>query len=250
MRLPSVPFPKRNENYSDKDIFLYGYFFSTFEDYELGYQRKISIEASNFKNQYLSIEEEMIKSFQYVHPTVLNLQTTSARFATIIRETSNLYEILSRSIYQKLFIVPKKAVIHINNLLALESYLDFSKGVLNSPLLYSEFYKTDILHPYKSLVHWDRNSEIRNIHIPQWWNAYNKLKHDLNGIRSATLENALLSLGAAYLLINRVFGDGVVGGILYRPIRVSSLTTNLIEQQVPVSKLFIEDTRMFSVGLT
>jgi hypothetical protein len=248
MVIPSFPFPERNDKYNDVDIFSHKHICNTFEEYNHEYQRKISAEAISIRNQYFSIEEEMINSFQYVLPIKKNLSTTSVRFATIIRESSNLFEILARTTYIKLYKISAKPNIKIKNFLTIDYYLDLSTGFLESPMLQSEFKDSHIFQPFKSLEIWDKNSEISDSHIPSWWSACNKIKHSINGLNdNATFENALLSLGAAYLTISRVFGYGLVGGVLYKPERVSQLNTNLIVQALPVSKLYIENTTSFEV---
>lgn len=248
--IPSYPLPERHTNIANDDVFSYGVKCYTYEQYQKQFLRKISSDASRIKNQYLSIEGELLKAFQYVHPSVKNLSTTSVRFATIIRESANLFEIMARTTYFKLFAVAQNEKINIKHFLSLETFLDLSKSTLNAPTIQSDFENTDLLQPFKALEKWNRNSAVLDVHIPRWWTAYNKLKHDINGIEQyATFENALLSIGAVYLTIDRIFGIGVVGGILHKPEKVGSLTTNLIEQHVPVSALFVENTMMYSVGL-
>lgn len=239
MKIPSFPFPNRKTQITDKEIYSYGNVYIELEEKKRNYERKISSETSNIKNQYLYIEDELLRSFQYVQPTIKNLTTSSVRFATIIRESANLYEIISKSTYRQLFDILVNVKLDIFNFLTLDLFLQLSSKILDSPILYGEFNGTDILQPFKSLVTWDRNSPIRDIHIPGWWTSNNKVKHDVKGINDyATLENALLSVGALYIIINRIYGEGVVGGILTNPKSIS----NTIQQLVPVSKLFIEET--------
>lgn len=192
----------------------------------------------------------MINSFQYVHPTANNISTTSVRFASIIRESSNLFEIISRNVYNRLYIVPNSTDINIMNFLSLDAFFYLREGVLSAPTLQDEFSESDILKPFKTLETWDKNSLITKEHIPIWWKSYNKLKHDILGIQQyATFENALLSLGAIYLIISRIYGEGVVGGILKRPIFVNPLSSSYAQQLVPVSQLFIEETEFKVVSV-
>ncbi|SDX81674.1 hypothetical protein [Paenibacillus sp. CF384] len=235
----SFPFPSRNAQNTEKKIYVHGQSYDTFEEQLLSYRRKVSSEASSIKNQYLYLEDEMIKSFQYVDPTITNLPTTSVRFATIIRECSNLFEIIARSIYKQLFDINSNYQLNIFNFLSLDAFLHLRDVCLDSPSLEGEFAGHDILQPYKSLDGWDRNSSVTEEHVPQWWKAYNKVKHDINGITShGTFANALQAVGAINIIINRVYGSGVVGGTLIKPTNDGNSNQLL----VPVSKLFIDDT--------
>lgn len=247
MKLSCFPYPNRNSKYTDKEIFSYKNKYTEFEELKKEYERKVSSETSNIKNQYLYIEEELMRSFQYVQPNKKNLTTSSVGFASIIREASNLYEILAKSVYCKYYKVNEDYDLNIYNYLSLDSFLDLSNEILDSPILYAEFNGTNILQPFKSLTSWDKNSSIKAEHIPDWWNSYNSIKHNVNGITEcATLKNALLSVGAVYLLINRIYGEGVVSGVLRAYRKSSSLPEQLL---VPVSKLFIEETELVSVAV-
>lgn len=247
--LESFPFPARSE-LPEGEIFSYGYQKNNFKELENEYNRKISQQASAIKNQYLAIEQIIINSFEYVQPSLKNRQTTSARFATIIRESSVLFEILSRMIYTNLFTVQKNTKLDITNFLSLDAFINLRDYVLFAPLLQQEFSTTDILQPFKSLELWDRNSLISGEYIPRWWKSYNKLKHDLLGFeKAATFENALLSLGAAYIIITRIWGNGVVGGRLEKPLSGNAVSTTFSYQSVPVSQLFIEDSDFKTISI-
>lgn len=246
--MKSFPFSERN-TIPEKDIYAYNQELVLYEDLMRQYNKKISKEATTIKNQFMFIEQEMLNSFQYVHPTVTNIQTTSVIFATIIRESSNLFEIIARDLYAKLFTYSNDYNINIKNFLTLDIFLNLSESTLSSPTLQDEFSESNLLQPFKSLLNWDRNSEISSNHIPQWWTAYNKLKHDVDGFNYATFENALLSLGAIYLTIGRVYGEGVVSGILEKPLYANAIGSGYAQQLVPVSRLFIEETEFKTIGV-
>ena len=227
-QIPSFPFPNLKSQIENKQIFNYANDYTDWVEKNRNYERKISSATSNIKNQYLYIEDELLRSFQYVQPTTRNLNTSSVRFASIIRESANLYEIISKSVYRQIFDIQERDTININNFLSLDFFLDLGTRVLYSPILYGEFNGSDILQPFKSLVSWNKNSPIVDTHIPKWWTAYNKVKHDINGINDfATLENALSSLGALYIIIDRVYGEGVIGGILKKPISKNNFSQHL-----------------------
>lgn len=62
------------------------------------YNRKISKEVTIFKAQYFSIEDILLQSFQFVSPAKENAKTFSPKFASIIKEAANLYELVSKYI--------------------------------------------------------------------------------------------------------------------------------------------------------
>lgn len=87
-------------------------------------------------------------------------------------------------------------------------------------------------------------------HIPGWWSSYNKLKHDVRGINEyATLKHAVLSIAAAYIMINRIYGDGVISGVLYKPELADDPSIYIIQQTIPVSRLFIEETHKVRIKI-
>lgn len=117
----SYPFPSRNQQYADNDCYFIEPAKNDFGEIEKVFRRKVSETAINLKLQYFSIEREPLDSFHFVSPTTQNLQTSSVKFATIIREASTLYEQISRIIYQCLF--TGYGSINIFNYLSLEKLL-------------------------------------------------------------------------------------------------------------------------------
>lgn len=69
-------------------------------------------------------------------------------------------------------------------------------------------------------------------YIPRWWTAYSKLKHT-NAVLNdhATLENVIAAVGAVFVVLNKVYGPGVVEGCLIGP-------DNIIYDP-PVSRVFL-----------
>lgn len=185
------------------------------------YQRKISKNAKIYKSQYISIEDTLIRAFQFVSPAKANAQTFSVEFASIIKESANLYELISKNIYTQLYTCTNEQIknLKIKNYLSLDVYLNFSHRTLDSLLFFDRFNQSvEIYHPFNAISAWDRNSQIQDTHIPRWWTAYNKLKHTGESLELyATLENAITALGAIFIVINTVYGPGVVYGALLEP---------------------------------
>ncbi|MCP1135240.1 hypothetical protein NKT34_18225 [Paenibacillus polysaccharolyticus] len=84
--------------------------------------------VKRLRSQYLLIERELIKTFEYVEPNIGNYETISIRFASIIRESCNLFELVCKEIYYKLFEYKKR--LNIKDFLELDKYLYFKEMVV------------------------------------------------------------------------------------------------------------------------
>lgn len=201
------------------------------------FKRNTSSAAISIANQFFVIEEIILDSFKYVYPFEQNAQTSSAKFATVIRESCNLFEIISRELYSKLFIVNDTYNLNIKNFLSLDFHLKLSTEELRAPTLNSYFSDDRRIEPFATLKSWSQGQEISSEQIPKWWKAYNKIKHSINDAQShATLENALYSFSALFLLIRKVYGDGLISGFLRNYIDNEE---HIILYQIKTSDLFI-----------
>ncbi len=100
-KLNHYPFPDRNPGYKDNEIFFVK---SNDRKYiQFCYNKIVNPDSVSIANQYFAIEKLLVESFQYVLPVWKNAETCSVRFATIIREASNLFEIIARKVYCKFF---------------------------------------------------------------------------------------------------------------------------------------------------
>jgi hypothetical protein len=195
------------------------------------YNRALSLEARAFKFQYLSMEEELGRAFQYVTPVESNASAHSVKFAEIIRTAANTFEMLARTTYGRLYSPEHKIDIH--NYLALDAVMKFSNRTVASYVTTTKFMNhPEVAQPFAKLATWDKKSSIKAEQIPDWWSAYNRIKHSIDGLSSATLANAIAAVGAAYIFIHSVFGPGVVSGPL--PLVAPGLGGDL----VPASSLF------------
>jgi hypothetical protein len=235
----SYPFPIRNASFEDNQCFFVAPNHSDFDALNANYERKITIEAINLKLQYFSIERELINSFHYVNPVLENLSTSSVKFATIIRESSNLFEQIARIIYTRLFVI--KGTINIYNYLSLDRFLDFQNSKLHCPILQNlALDKPILLNPFYEMSAWDKDSRIEDNLIPKWWSAYNKIKHSPTELTLySTLENAIRSLLASYLIITKYLGTGIVSGHLEMPER--------IDDKIITRQLTVEESGLFMI---
>lgn len=209
--VPSFPFPERNSSYPDHLI----YFIENPAEssiFTAMFQRSQSEEARHARFQYMSIESELETSFHYVSPTNDNAKAYSIKFANIIRMAANFYEILAKDLYVKFYNKGDRTCIF--NYLALDAHLLLSRKSICHLAALSDFPEhPETTRPFFQLIKWDRMSLISSNHVPNWWNAYNKIKHADEGIRDhANLANAIASVAAIYLLVESIFGFGVLSG--------------------------------------
>lgn len=203
---------------------------------EYCYKKNTSKQAISIANQFFAIEEILLEAFLYVLPMEQNGSTCSAKFATVIRESCNVIEILFKNVYFKYFAIEKSKKLNIFDFLSLDLFLNFSEVEIISPTL--ECYHDDKsgIRPFKNLKTWDRNCKIEDENIPEWWKSYNNIKHDINGLRTyATLNNAIYSFSALFILIRIIYGDGLICGFLRKLDRNSG---QILALQVRKSDIF------------
>lgn len=206
------------------------------------YKRIISKEATIYKAQFLAVEDNLVKSFQFVAPHPQNIKTFSINFASIIKEAANLYELICRHLCQQIFeidINPKTSEPNINiyHYLSLDKYLDLSNIEITSYCYYDKFdSNSEIYTPFKLVKQWFNKKKFPGHECkPEWWKAYNELKHSNDGLKEyATLENAIAAVSAIFIVLHKIYGPGFVYGVL--------LTPENTVPDVPTSKIFmIED---------
>lgn len=215
-----MPFVYNRTQTAEEDVFFTD--FQTEDEMLIQkfYTRKISKEVTIFKAQYFSIEDVLLQSFQFVSPAKENTKTFSPKFASIIKEAANLYELISRYIFCQLYdCANNNRQLNIFNYLFLEKHLNLSATQLQSTAYYDRFDQSpEVYQPFTLLQTWDKQSQINDVHIPGWWTAYNKLKHTNDGLENyATLENAIAAIGGVFVILHVIYGHGVVYGMLLEP---------------------------------
>src|SRR5262245_4663955 len=217
MTVASYPFPTRNASLPNpQDIVFTDGFGPPLREYRAMYDRSQGNDAKLSRFQYIGIEEELERSFRYVSPSDDNADAYSLKFAEIIRSAANAYEIMARSLYSKFYNNTDK--INIFNYLALDYHLQLSGQMVSHFAALGTFPRhPEVSRPFTKLASWDRASPITNAHIPCWWTAYNEVKHSNDGLKDhATLANAMSTTAALFLLIERVYGFGVLQGGFFR----------------------------------
>jgi hypothetical protein len=240
------PFPPRNPAYTHvHEILFDGGLSHTAPEYRLMYERSQGTEARLVRFQYLGIEEELERSLRYVSPSDDNADVYSLKFAEIIRSAANTYEIVGRALYVKFYNDTDE--INIFHLLGLEHYLELSDQTVSHYAALGQFPNhPEVCRPFVRLLGWDRKCPTQAMHIPYWWTAYNKVKHSNEGLKEhATLANAMAVTAAVFLLIERVYGFGVLQGGQYilpsdgNNIASAGGETFLIRNHPTWSRLFI-----------
>ena len=210
------PFPERNPKYKDENIY---YIKSKDKDFiQYYYDKNVHPDSITIANQFFSIEKLLLESFHYVLPIHENSKTCSVRFATIIRESCNLFEIIARKIYCEFFLFNPKLHLNIYNFLSLDAFLDLSSEDIGSPLLDTYLQNNKKIEPFNRVKQWNRKENLTDKNIPEWWTAYNKIKHDTESIKTySNLNNSLYSMAALFILIRKIYGDGLISGFLKKP---------------------------------
>ena len=151
-------------------------------------EKKIDFVVSNFSD----LENRLIDCLSYIPYTDQNFNTISPKFIPIILDTCSLIE----SIFEDL--VDEKKGNFLKYSLKIEDYLKLSETIsiiLTSPIQF--------LNPFKD---WQNKT-------PEWWEIYNKLKHDrLNNYHLITYKSVILSLAALHQVIskNRIFTNHII----------------------------------------
>lgn len=141
---------------------------------------KFSVVLANFT----SIEDRLVEYLNFLPYTKDTQLVVSPRFIPIILDACSLIDSILRSIIQ----INKRTTFK-NLALETEQYLELSNA-------FSIFLTPNLafLNPFETWIE----------KVPEWWNAYNSLKHDRIGQYSiATYENSVLALCALHQVIAR-----------------------------------------------
>jgi len=208
---PAFPLPARTQTPNEDIFFVDGHQPSS-PAYRRMYDRAQGDGARLWRLQYLGIEEELERAFRYVTPCGENAKTFSFKFAEVIRGAGNAYEILCRELDGKLFGAGND--LNIYNYLALYIFLKLAPKRVVQALAVGTFPShPEVIQPFIKLVPWDRASPVLEGHVPDWWDAYRKIKHSNQGLQqSGTLANAMAAVAGLFLVIEATFGFGILSG--------------------------------------
>lgn len=131
------------------------------------------------------LEEELARCMEVIPPIQENMNVVSHRFVPIIVEACAIWD----SIKNEYLSSKSEEINHKQGKIIIETELELSENVsifLTNPL--------QLLIPHKDM----------HLRTPEWWSAYNKLKHDRVGnYNVSTLKNAINALAALHQLIAR-----------------------------------------------
>lgn len=190
-------------------------------------------DAKIFKSQYLHLEKQLIESFNYVAPCQKNASAYSINFAQIIKQSANLFELISKHVYLQLYSCNADEVkkLKIKNFLSLDREAGYSNLEVGAFQQYDNFTNQEVYKPFMSLLGWDKASPIQDAEIPQWWTANNKLKHSNAGLENyGTLEKSFSSVAAVFVALHCIYGHGFLFGLDTDPqgfINLESPKTNI-----------------------
>lgn len=169
-----------------------------------------------FINNYTQLETQLLECLDYMPFIVENKNVISPKFIPIIVESCALIE----SIFKQNINKDQKKY-------SFKKYSEFYEPILSLSGVFSIFLESplQILNPFNN---WDTQQ-------PNWWEAYNLLKHDrLNNYKSATITNALLALSGLHQQMSKF--KNFIGGFL-KAGWIDTTDTDLIADISSVSHL-------------
>jgi len=156
---------------------------------------------SHLRIRYHAIENRMIETFDYVTPDNINRKTHSYTYASILRDIGSVFDSTIRQI------IIKSGV---------EGYQDNIYGFIKFLEKYVPELKImaiDLVTNLKSIIPFQKGEKG----IPNWWHAYNDVKHDEpNKYQQGNLENALTGL-AALKLVHYVICRSIESRVFVNP---------------------------------
>jgi len=151
---------------------------------------------------YKAIEEDMLRVAEYIPLETRQYEVYSFKLADIIMRSCSYIESLFKDVIRNQdlsdhpdqeMIKDKKRKRRLTIKDLIEIFCDYWSL---APIEVSIRRNNDQLKPFKEFKNPDLDDKI-----PTWWQAYNKLKHDFyKEVEKGTLENALLSLSALFVL--------------------------------------------------
>lgn len=151
--------------------------------------------------RYHAIENRMIETFDYVTPDTSNRKTHSYAYASILRDIGSVFDSTIRQIIQK------------SGVLGYQDNISGFIKFLEEYVIELETMAIDVVTSLKSIIPFQKGEHG----IPNWWHAYNDVKHDeSNKYQQGNLENALTGL-AALKLIHYVICRDVESRIFVNP---------------------------------
>jgi len=152
--------------------------------------------------RYKSIENRMKDSFRYVDCNPKNYKVFSHEYSSILRDSGSVFSSLMDRLVRKTTVQSKKET----------NIEDYRKWLIDK-IPNVHLVTVGLVYPVEKrfLLPFHRINYKEG--KPEWWTAYNKVKHsDIDSFHDGNLKNALSSLGALavlYVLIDRNNGSDI-----------------------------------------
>lgn len=190
---------------------------------------RIEFVVSNFDN----LEKQLLECMEFIPFIDQNKHAFSSKFIPIILESCSLTESILREITEGK-----------SRRYSFKKYAEFNEAHLGLDETISIFLVSPIrfYQPYKG---WAEK-------IPEWWDCYNKLKHDrLNNYEFATYETAVQSLVGLHQLISkcRLFTNHLIEAGWFNPsgeFMPELICVRISESGIPVSLIPCESNLFVS----
>jgi len=152
---------------------------------------------------YKAIEEDMLRVAEYIPLETQQYDNVySFKLADIIMRSCSHIESLLKDVIRNQDLSdhqnqPKIIKSEKKRQLTIRDYIEIFSDYWNlAPVEITIRRNNDIKRPFEEF----KNLKLED-KIPKWWRAYNDLKHDFySEVEKGTLENALLALGALFIL--------------------------------------------------
>lgn len=183
----------------------------TLEEYF--YKRIFSNVGRHDHQRYFYIEQILLNTCFNCSPNSANLNTYSLAFETVIKESCAFIEVILKRVMTEFY--PESNDQKLFKLLKLDDHMLLSRRSVDVIGFNDVEAPIKIRKPFFNMEGRTLGTEIEKSQIPSWWESYNTLKHE-SGVseKNATLENAFSSLAALFLVLHRVYGPGMVSGVL------------------------------------
>ncbi len=145
---------------------------------------------------YFYQEERFIQTFRYVELNEKNSDVFSMEFSSILRDVGSIFSSTMEEIFKQNN--PNKTnqpnISHFRKILLDHVHQISGQLVYVKPLKHTSKY---VIFPYSAF----KNSNTK----PEWWEAYNKVKHgDIHSYELGNLKNTIIALAATFLLLGNL----------------------------------------------
>ena len=153
----------------------------------------ITDELFTYWNYFLALEEDAYKISRFIQFHEDNYDTYSFELAKLLMATASQVDVVLREISSKYSNKKKENLNIVDYISLINKHLN---GIISWKIQINKFgIKLEPLTPF--------GNKDANKRIPEWWTAYNKVKHNLDTeFYQANLKNVLNALGALFICVH------------------------------------------------